>query len=105
MGENRSLFAHEPTWPCAQGRSTHPERDHAKIGCRWQNCPKQYGPHKTVYKWFARWGERGVGQKIFGCIATPADPAIRWRSGALYRRPAAPPRDAETSIAGFALGA
>jgi transposase len=45
-----------------------------KIGCRWQDCPKEYGPHKTVYNRFARWSERGVWQKIFECVATPADP-------------------------------
>jgi transposase len=45
-----------------------------KIGCRWQDCPKEYGPHKTVYNRFARWSERGVWQKIFECVAAPADP-------------------------------
>ncbi len=23
-----------------------------KIGCRWQDCPKDYGPHKTIYNRF-----------------------------------------------------
>jgi transposase len=45
-----------------------------KIGCRWQDCPKEYGPHKTVYNRFARWSERGIWQKIFECVATPSDP-------------------------------
>jgi len=45
-----------------------------RIGCRWQDCPKEYGPHKTVYNRFARWSERGVWQKIFECVATPSDP-------------------------------
>lgn len=45
-----------------------------KIGCRWQDCPKEYGPHKTVYNRFARWSERGVWQKIFECVAAPPDP-------------------------------
>ena len=45
-----------------------------KIGCRWQDCPKEYGPHKTVYNRFARWSERGIWQKIFECVAAPADP-------------------------------
>src|ERR1700722_4503939 len=45
-----------------------------KIGCRWEDCPEDYGPHKTIYNRFARWSERGVWQKIFECVATPADP-------------------------------
>lgn len=45
-----------------------------KIGCRWQDCPKHYGPHKTVYNRFARWSERGIWQKIFECAAAPANP-------------------------------
>jgi transposase len=45
-----------------------------KIGCRWQDCPKEYGPHKTIYNRFARWSERGIWQKIFECVAAPCDP-------------------------------
>src|ERR1700722_11451306 len=45
-----------------------------KIGCRWQDCPKEYGPHKTIYNRFARWSERGVWQKIFESLAAPDDP-------------------------------
>lgn len=45
-----------------------------KIGCRWQDCPKEYGPHKTIYNRFSRWSEKGVWQKIFACVAGPCDP-------------------------------
>jgi transposase len=45
-----------------------------EIGCRWQDCPKDYGPHKTVYNRFARWSERGVWQKTFDSVASPAEP-------------------------------
>jgi transposase len=31
-----------------------------KIGCRWQDCPKDYDPAKTVYNRFERWSERGI---------------------------------------------
>ena len=44
-----------------------------KVGCRWQDCPKEYGPHKTVYNRFSRWSERGVWQKIFESVADPSD--------------------------------
>ena len=30
------------------------------IGCRWEDCPAEYGPHTTIYNRFNRWskGER-----------------------------------------------
>ena len=43
-----------------------------KVGCRWKDCPAEYGPHKTVYNRFARWSERGVWQKIFEAVAGPS---------------------------------
>src|SRR5262245_30442805 len=33
-----------------------------KTGCRWVDCPKEYGPHKTIYNRFARWS-RGIWQR------------------------------------------
>ena len=35
-----------------------------KTGCRWQDCPKTYGPHTTVYNRFNRWSKAGIWQKI-----------------------------------------
>jgi len=29
-----------------------------KIGCRWQDCPADYGPSTTVYNRFNRWSRR-----------------------------------------------
>ena len=40
-----------------------------QVGCRWVDCPKEYGPHKTIYNRFARWSERGIWQKIFESVA------------------------------------
>lgn len=45
-----------------------------KIGCRWEDCPKEYGPHKTIYNRFSRWSERGIWQKIFEAVAAPPGP-------------------------------
>jgi len=39
-----------------------------KVGCRWKDCPSEYGPHKTVYNRFARWSEKGVWQKILEAV-------------------------------------
>jgi transposase len=40
-----------------------------KVGCRWKDCPSEYGPHKTIYNRFARWSERGIWQSIFAAVA------------------------------------
>lgn len=29
-----------------------------KSGCRWQDCPADYGPHTTIYNRFNRWSRK-----------------------------------------------
>ena len=31
-----------------------------KSGCRWCDCPPEYGPPTTIYNRFVRWARRGV---------------------------------------------
>ena len=40
-----------------------------KSGCRWKDCPSEYGPPTTVYNRFARWAERGVWEHLFRELA------------------------------------
>jgi transposase len=40
-----------------------------KSGCRWCDCPPEYGPPTTIYNRFARWAERGVWEKVFKELA------------------------------------
>ena len=40
-----------------------------KSGCRWCDCPPEYGPPTTIYNRFARWAERGVWEKLFKELA------------------------------------
>src|SRR5665213_1750632 len=40
-----------------------------KIGCRWCDCPPEYGPSTTIYNRFVRWAERGVWEKLFRALA------------------------------------
>jgi transposase len=30
-----------------------------KVGCRWCDCPPEYGPSTTIYSRFNRWSHRG----------------------------------------------
>jgi mannitol 2-dehydrogenase len=40
-----------------------------KSGGRWGDCPREYGPKKTLYNRFVRWAERGVWERIFSALA------------------------------------
>ena len=48
-----------------------------KSGCRWCDCPPEYGPSMTIYNRFVRWAERGVWERLFRELAA------RGRSGFL----------------------
>src|SRR6267378_2086834 len=40
-----------------------------KSGCRWCDCPPQYGPPTTIYNRFVRWAKRGVWETLFRALA------------------------------------
>ena len=40
-----------------------------KSGCRWCDCPPEYGPYTTIYNRFVRWAERGVWERLFRELA------------------------------------
>ena len=44
-------------------------------GLRWRDAPSAYGPHKTLYNRWKRWGERGVFTRMLeGLVAGDAEP-------------------------------
>ena len=40
-----------------------------KSGCRWRDCPSEYGPHTTVYNRFNRWSRRGFWRDMLAALA------------------------------------
>jgi transposase len=40
-----------------------------KTGCRWCDCPPEYGPYTTIYNRFARWAKRGIWERLFNDLA------------------------------------
>ena len=44
-----------------------------KSGCRWCDCPPEYGPYTTIYNRFVRWSERGIWENIFSALAGAED--------------------------------
>ncbi|VXC65345.1 transposase [Sphingomonas sp. 8AM] len=44
-------------------------------GLRWRDAPSAYGPYKTLYNRWKRWGERGVFTRMMeGLAAGNAEP-------------------------------
>jgi transposase len=39
-----------------------------RCGCRWCDCPPEYGPPTTIYNRFVRWAERGVWENLFRAL-------------------------------------
>ena len=39
-----------------------------KTGCRWRDCPKEYGPHTTIYNRFNRWSRRQLWVRILDAL-------------------------------------
>ena len=38
-------------------------------GLEWEDAPRDYGPHKTLYNRFVRWSRRGIFERIFAALA------------------------------------
>ena len=78
-------------------------------GCRWRDCPPEYGPSTTVYN---RWSQKGHWQYLFAALTaalsgTPEQISIDAShvkvhrcagggKGGLLLRPSASPREAAT---------
>jgi transposase len=38
------------------------------VGCRWCDCPAEYGPPTTIYNRFNRWSHRGFWLKLLDTL-------------------------------------
>ncbi|BAU38507.1 transposase [Acetobacter pasteurianus NBRC 101655] len=44
-------------------------------GLRWRDAPREYGPHKTLYNRWKRWGDMGIFMRMMdGLSAEKAEP-------------------------------
>ena len=79
-----------------------------RTGCRWKDCPSEYGPHKTIYDHFARWSERDIWQNILVAMAgepdTPEQVAIDSSHVKIHRCATGGKRGAETQAIGVTKG-
>jgi transposase len=40
-----------------------------RSGCRWRDCPPEYGPATTIYNRYTRWSAQGIWKCIFERLA------------------------------------
>ena len=67
----------EPYFPKSHGK---PRADDRRVlsgiifvnrnGLRWRDAPKDYGPHKTLYNRWKRWGDKGIFLRMMEGLAT-----------------------------------
>ena len=55
-----------------------------KSGCRWCDCPAEYGPPTTIYNRFVRWAKRGVWERMFQEFVAPVGTLNRHANDRLY---------------------
>jgi transposase len=39
-----------------------------RSGCRWKDCPPEYGPPTTIYNRYNRWSAQGLWRKAGDCL-------------------------------------
>jgi transposase len=40
-----------------------------RSGCQWNHLPKQFGSDRTMHRWFQRWCQSGVMERIWAVLA------------------------------------
>ncbi len=68
----------QPYFPKSHGR---PRVDDRRVlsgiifvnrnGLRWRDAPKEYGPAKTLYNRWKRWGDKGILMQMMEGLAVP----------------------------------
>lgn len=44
-----------------------------RSGCQWNKLPKQFGDDSTVHRWFQRWSEDGVLERVWAVLIEHCD--------------------------------
>jgi transposase len=68
VGGDRAALAQEPARRVDGRRVISGILHVLKVGCRWGNCPAEYGPSTTVYNRFNRWSQRASGSKLLDAL-------------------------------------
>jgi putative transposase len=54
---------------------------HLRTGCQWNQLPPQFGDDSTVHRWFQRWGQDGVLERIWAVLVEHCDElrGVEWK--------------------------
>lgn len=52
-----------------------------RSGCQWNKLPKEFGDDSTVHRWFQRWAEEGVLERIWAVLIEHCDElrGVEWK--------------------------
>jgi len=44
-----------------------------RTGCQWNKLPEQFGDDSTVHRWFQRWADEGILERIWAVLVEHCD--------------------------------
>jgi putative transposase len=52
-----------------------------RTGCQWNKLPEQFGDDSSVHRWFSRWSQDGVLEKIWAVLVERCDELgdVEWK--------------------------
>jgi putative transposase len=52
-----------------------------RTGCQWNKLPRHFGSDRSIHRWFQRWCNNGVFEKIWAVLVEECDElgAVRWK--------------------------
>ncbi len=52
-----------------------------RSGCQWNRLPKQFGDDSSVHRWFSRWSQDGVFEKVWAMLIEHCDELgeVEWK--------------------------
>jgi putative transposase len=52
-----------------------------RTGCQWNKLPKEFGDDSTVHRWFQRWTEEGILERMWAVLVEHCDElrGVEWK--------------------------
>jgi putative transposase len=52
-----------------------------RTGCQWNKLPKHFGDDSTVHRWFQRWAQQGILERIWAVLVQHCDElgGVEWK--------------------------
>jgi putative transposase len=52
-----------------------------RSGCQWNHLPKQFGDDSTIHRWFQRWCQNGVMERVWASLVAECGElgAVHWQ--------------------------